>query len=270
VYDSNDGMAKYDIGYITERYNAILKKLAAGTATKSVYRESRELLKYTSRYPKKGLKGKDLRTISMILSDIRNIANAQERKTGKRKSSKLILSAATATMVRPREKTQTAEAPRATLSERARERIGHQRGIPQTGEKKKIYTKVEKISDLTIKYASRSTSRFAEMDVEMANKSISGIEMEKGKVKVEDGRVNVRIGDATGEIKVSLDLKDVTYTKDGNVVRSMTVEELVASIKGRTAEISVKGVLKEDPVWGFTVNPYLSADEASISSMAVN
>jgi hypothetical protein len=38
-------MAKYDIGYITERYNAILKKLAAGTATKSVYRESRELLK---------------------------------------------------------------------------------------------------------------------------------------------------------------------------------------------------------------------------------
>ena len=234
-------MAKYDVRDLAKRYNAILKRLSKEGKTPDMERQRKELLKYAGKYGIKGLTGNELKSVSMIILDIQNMAKAQEKKKGKRLR---LLSAATATVERVSEGSTTVQN-RPTLLDRARERAGYEGGPSAAFGKEKRYAKISNISDLTIKLAPTSKRIFTEMNVELTSKRISGVEMSNGKVKIEDGMVYVRITDSTGEIKVVLDPKSIIYTKDGKTVEGMTVDEFVNGIKKNAAEVSVKGVLKE-------------------------
>ncbi|MGA2800617.1 MAG: hypothetical protein ABSE71_04800, partial [Candidatus Micrarchaeaceae archaeon] len=174
-------MAKYDVRDLEKRYNAILKRLSKEGKTPDMERQRKELLKYTSKYGIKGLTNNELKSVSMIILDIQNMAKAQEKKKGKRLR---VLSAATATVEITHESERTA--PKPTLLERARERVGYEGGSSVYGKEKK-YAKISKISDLTINLAPTSKRIFTEMDVELTgSKRISGVEMSNGKVKIEE------------------------------------------------------------------------------------
>ena len=69
----------------------------------------------------------------------------------------------------------------------------------------------------------------------------------------------MRVVDNTGEIRVLVNLKEL----------GISVEDLTNMAKGKVV-VDIKGRLREDPRWKYTVNPYIKADSISVSEAHIS
>lgn len=242
-------MASKDVAEIIRMYNALIQN-AANSSNSKISKRAAVLIGYASKYNKKDITSGEFKTISMILQDLKRMTQDYGKGKRSRKSVKT-LQAATAT-VTVQHDTRSAVQPvsRPTLGERARERAG-------LGEK--TYRTVDRISKLTVELAPNSVERFNEINVALT-KRLAGIEVDdRGQVQDKNGNVTVRIRDDTGEIKVLVNLEAL----------GISIEDLTNMAKGKVV-VDIKGTLKEDPTWKFTVIPYIKADSISVSKARIN